>query len=88
MLHLLLGLCIGLLPALTVALVIIRKVKGESTLLRECLAAEEASKRHFMQQASKHEATIALKHIAEDKHEQFLCIVFFMLILTSVRLRG
>jgi hypothetical protein len=44
-----LGLCIGMLPTLIAALLIIRKAKGESTLLRERLAAEEASKRHFME---------------------------------------
>ena len=43
MLHLILGLCIGLLPALIAALLIIRKVNGESALLRERLAAEEGS---------------------------------------------
>ena len=62
---LILGLCIGLLPGLISFIVIIRKLSSETSALRERLAAEEASKRHFMQQASKYEATIALMY-----HEQ------------------
>jgi hypothetical protein len=60
MTYLFLGLCIVLLPVLSAALVITRKSSGEIAALRERLAAEEASKRHFMDQATKHEATIAL----------------------------
>ena len=56
--QLLLSFCLGFLPSLIVALVIIRKVNGESELLRERLAAEEASKRHFMQQSGRLEITV------------------------------
>ncbi len=63
----LIGFCLGLLPALIVSLLIIRKVNGESELLRERLAAEEASKRHFRELSAKQEATIALMH-QEQKH--------------------
>ena len=58
MTHLLLGLCIGILPSLLIALVIIRKVNGGSELLRERIAAEEASKRHFMELANRLEITV------------------------------
>lgn len=60
--HLLLGLCIGMRSSLIATFVIIRKVNGKSELLRERLAAEEATKRHFIQLAYKHEATNALKY--------------------------
>jgi hypothetical protein len=63
------GLCIGLLPALIVSLVIIRKVNGESELLRERFAAEEASKRHFMDLATRQEATIALMYAVQKRLE-------------------
>jgi hypothetical protein len=63
--QLLLAFCLGLLPALVVVLIIDRKVSRESRLLRERLAAEEASKRHFMDLFAKKEETIALMH-----HEQ------------------
>ena len=66
---LILGFCIGLLPTLIVTLLIIRKVNGESALLRERLAAEEASRRHFMQLANKHESTIALMHQEQKRLE-------------------
>ncbi|MCX8493355.1 MAG: hypothetical protein ORN23_03890 [Chthoniobacterales bacterium] len=69
MLHLLLGFCTGLLPALIVSLVIIRKVNGESALLRERLAAEEASKRHFMELANRHEGTVALFYQEQKRLE-------------------
>jgi len=72
MIHLLLAFCIGMLPALIVSTVIVRKATGESELLRERLAAEEASKRHFMQLASKHEETIALMH-QEQKRLEIEC---------------
>jgi len=57
---LLLGLCIGLLPALIAVLLFTRKVNGESALLRERLAAEEASRRHFVFLSDKHEGSVAL----------------------------
>jgi hypothetical protein len=44
-------------------------VNSDAALLRERLAAEEASKRHFMQQASKHEETIALMHQEQKRLE-------------------
>jgi len=62
---LILGLCIGLLPCLIAALLIIRKVNGESELLRERLAAEEASKCHFRDLATRLEITVEKMH-----HEQ------------------
>ena len=66
---LILGLCIGLLPSLIATYVIIRKVNGKSELLRERLAAEEASRRHCMQLANKHESTIALMHQEQNRLE-------------------
>jgi len=69
MTHILLGLCIGLLPSLIVSLVTIRKVNGESELLRPRLAAEEASKRHFMDLATRQEATIALMYAKQKRLE-------------------
>jgi len=69
MIYILLGLCIGLLPSLIATFVIIRKVNGKSELLRERLAAEEASKRHFMDLATKQEATIALMHQEQKRLE-------------------
>jgi len=74
MLHLLIGLCIGLLPALIVSLVITLKVNNESDLLRERLAAEEASKRHFMQLANNHEATIALMYQEQKRLEMKIAL--------------
>ena len=67
--HLLLGLCIGLLPALIVSLLIIRKVNGESALLRERLAAEAAEKRYFRELANMHESTIALLYQEQKRLE-------------------
>ena len=67
--HLLLAFCVGLLPALVASLVITHRVNSDAALLRERLAAEEASKRHFMQQASKHEETIALMHQEQKRLE-------------------
>jgi hypothetical protein len=64
-----LGLCIGFLPSLIVALMITRKVNGKSELLRERLAAEEASKRHFMQQASQLELTVERMHQEQKRLE-------------------
>lgn len=55
-----LGICSGLLPALIAALVITRKSSAQVTAMRERLAAEEASKRHFIDLATKHEGTVAL----------------------------
>ena len=69
MLFLLLGLCVGILPSLVVSFLIIRKVNGESELLRERLAAEEASKRHFIDLSTKQEATIALMHQEQKRLE-------------------
>jgi mannitol-specific phosphotransferase system IIBC component len=69
MLHILLGLCVGLLPSLIATFVIIRKVNGKSELLRERLAAEEASKRHFMQQASQLELTVERMHQEQKRLE-------------------
>jgi len=56
----LLGLFLGFLPSLIVSFLIIRKVNGESELLRERLAAEEASKRHFIDLSTRQEGTVAL----------------------------
>ena len=53
-----LGLCIGLLPSTLAALVMTRKTAGETAALRERLAAEEASKRHFMELANRLEVTV------------------------------
>ena len=53
-----LGLCLGLLPSTLAALVMTRKASGETAALRERLAAEEASKRHFMQQTGRLESTV------------------------------
>ncbi len=61
--------CLGILPSLIVAFLIIRKVNGESELLRERLAAEEASRRHFMDLSTKQEATIALMHQEQKRLE-------------------
>jgi hypothetical protein len=66
---LIIGFCSGLIPALIVSLVIKRKVNNENALLRESLAAEEASKRHFLQQASQHEATISLMYQEQKRLE-------------------
>jgi hypothetical protein len=66
---LLIGLCIGLLPALIVSLVITRRVNADAALLRERLVAEEASKRHFMDLATKQEGTIALMHQEQKRLE-------------------
>jgi len=48
----------------------IRKVTSESALLREHLAAEESSKRHFMNLVGKHEGTIALQ--TQEMHRKEL----------------
>lgn len=63
---LLIGLCLGFLPSLIVALLIIRKVNGESALLRERLAAEEASKRHFRDMANCLEITVEKMHQVQN----------------------
>jgi hypothetical protein len=60
--YLILGFCIGLLPGLIYSIVIIRKLSSETSALRERLAAEEASKRHFLDLATRQEATIALMY--------------------------
>ena len=67
--QLLLSFCLGLLPSLIMALLIIRKVNADSALLRERLAAEEASKRHFMDLATRQEATIALMYQEQKRLE-------------------
>ena len=54
-----LGLCIGLLPALIIALVTTRNSSSQIATMRERLAAEEASKRHFMQLGSLLNASLA-----------------------------
>ena len=66
---LLIGLCLGLLPSLIVALLISRKVNGESDLLRERLAAEEASQRHFMDLATRLEITVEKQHQEQKRLE-------------------
>ena len=66
---LLLGLCIGLLPGLIASLLIIHKVNGESELLRERLAAEEASKRHFRDLATRLEITVEKMHLEQKRLE-------------------
>jgi hypothetical protein len=63
------GLCIGLLPSTITALVMTRKAAGETAALRERLAAEEASKRHFMDLATRQEATIALLYAEQKRLE-------------------
>lgn len=57
---LLLGLCIGLLPSLIIALVTTRNSSSQIATMRERLAAEEAEKRHFRDLANKHEGTLSL----------------------------
>jgi hypothetical protein len=69
MYFLFLGICIGLLPSLIVALLIIRKVNGESQLLRERLAAEEASKRHFRDLVTRMEITVEKMHQEQKRLE-------------------
>ena len=64
-----LGLCIGLLSALIVVLLITRKSSAQVNAMRERLAAEEASKRHFMQQASQLELTIERMHKEQRRLE-------------------
>lgn len=66
---LLLAFCLCLLPALIVSLVTIRKVNGESELLRERIAAEEASKRHFMDLATRLEITVEKMHQEQKRLE-------------------
>jgi hypothetical protein len=56
------GLCIGLIPALVISLVISNKSSQVQTNMHERLAAVEASKRHFIDLATKRETTIALMH--------------------------
>lgn len=69
MLFPLLSFCLGLLPSIIVALVIIRKVNGESELLRERLAAEEASKRHFRDLATRLEITVEKQYQEQKRLE-------------------
>lgn len=69
MLFPLLGFCLGLLPGLVIALIAIRKVNGESELLRERLAAEEASKRHFRDLATRLEITVEKMHQEQKRLE-------------------
>jgi hypothetical protein len=68
----LIGFCIGLIPGLIIALVVSNKCSREHALMRERLAAEEASKRHFMDLATKQEATIALMHQEQKRLEVVL----------------
>jgi hypothetical protein len=65
----LVGLCLGLLPALIALLLIIRNMHGESALLRERLAAEEASKRHFMDLSARLEITVEIMHEDQKRLE-------------------
>jgi hypothetical protein len=60
MTHFFLGLCIGSMTFLIGTLLINRKTHSKNSLLCERLAAEEASKRHFMSQLNKNEGTLAL----------------------------
>ena len=55
---LIIGFCSGLIPALVISLVISNKCSRVQIIMRDRLAAEEASKRHFMQQASQLELTV------------------------------
>jgi hypothetical protein len=48
---------------------ITRKVNNESALLRERLAAEEASKRHFMDLATRLEITVENQHQLQNRIE-------------------
>lgn len=56
----LLGFCFGLLPGILIALITSYNVKAGSELLKERLAAEEASKRHFIDLSTRQEGTVAL----------------------------
>ena len=69
MLQLLFGFCVGLLPALIVSLLVVRKASGESAAMRERLAAEEASKRHFMELSNGFEITIEKMHREQKRLE-------------------
>jgi predicted nuclease with TOPRIM domain len=64
-----LGLFIGLLPSLIIALVTTRNSSSLIATMRERLAAEEASKRHFMQQASQLELTVERMHQEQKRLE-------------------
>lgn len=57
---LIIGFCSGLIPALVISLVISNKCSRVQIIMRERLTSEEASKRHFMDLATKHEGTFAL----------------------------
>jgi hypothetical protein len=69
MLQLLFGFCVGLLPALIVSLLVVRKASGESAAMRERLAAEEASKRHFRDLATRLEITVEKMHQVQNHLE-------------------
>ena len=58
MILLLIGFCVGLLPGLFIALITIYNVQEGSELLKERLAAEEASKRHFLDLSTRLEITV------------------------------
>ena len=64
-----LGLCIGMLPTLIAALLIAHKSSAQIATMRERLAAEEASKRHFIELANKHEGTVALMYQEQKRLE-------------------
>ncbi|MEY2906983.1 MAG: hypothetical protein RLZZ408_1454 [Verrucomicrobiota bacterium] len=49
---LIIGFCSGLIPALVATLIITRKSSAQIAAMRERLAAEEASLRHFMEMGS------------------------------------
>ena len=63
------GLCAGLIPGLVISLVISNKCSRVQIIMRERLASEEASKRHFMDLATKQEETIALMHQEQKRLE-------------------
>jgi hypothetical protein len=64
-----LSLCLGLLPGLIGSLLIICKVNGESELLRERLAAEEASKRNIRDLSTRLEITVEKMHLEQKRLE-------------------
>lgn len=66
---LIIGFCSGLIPALVISLVISNKCFRVQIIMRERLASEEASKRHFMDLATKQEETIALMHQEQKRLE-------------------
>jgi predicted nuclease with TOPRIM domain len=69
MILLLIGFCVGLLPGLFIALITIYKMQEGSELLKERLAAEEASKRHFLDLATRLEITVEKMHQEQKRLE-------------------